>query len=126
MLPTIAKRAEEIQPFLAMEVSEKARSMEHEGVDIIHLEIGEPDFGVPEWRGLSPVFVCQFDREHQGRAGPHRAVFERKASPTKRQSRAAKQDLVLLKKRGIMILEHTTVLTVKAERCLRGPTIMGN
>jgi aspartate/methionine/tyrosine aminotransferase len=48
MMPTIAKRAEEIQPFLAMEVSEKARSMEHQGVDVIHLEIGEPDFGVPE------------------------------------------------------------------------------
>ncbi|MFZ2472429.1 MAG: pyridoxal phosphate-dependent aminotransferase [Methanothrix sp.] len=43
----IARRAEEIAPFIAMEVLEKAREMERRGVDIIHLEVGEPDFDVP-------------------------------------------------------------------------------
>jgi aspartate/methionine/tyrosine aminotransferase len=37
-----------MQPFLAMEVMERAFAMEREGADIIHLEIGEPDFPAPQ------------------------------------------------------------------------------
>ena len=43
----IARRAEEITPFIVMEVLERARELEREGVDVIHLEVGEPDFDVP-------------------------------------------------------------------------------
>ncbi len=43
----ISKRIQEITPFIAMDVLEKAHSMEREGVHIIHLEIGEPDFDTP-------------------------------------------------------------------------------
>ena len=43
----IAKRAEEIAPFMVMEVLERARAMERQGIDVIHLEVGEPDFGIP-------------------------------------------------------------------------------
>ena len=42
-----ASRVSEIQPFLAMEVMERAFAMEREGVRVIHLEIGEPDFPPP-------------------------------------------------------------------------------
>ncbi|MBT3310718.1 MAG: pyridoxal phosphate-dependent aminotransferase [Desulfobacterales bacterium] len=44
----ISKRTEEISPFIVMEVLEKAHSMEREGIDIVHLEVGEPDFDAPE------------------------------------------------------------------------------
>jgi len=44
----IAKRAEEIKPFIVMDILERARAMEHEGIHIIHLEIGEPDFDTPQ------------------------------------------------------------------------------
>jgi len=44
----VARRAEEITPFLAMEVLERARAMEKGGIDIMHLEVGEPDFDVPQ------------------------------------------------------------------------------
>jgi aspartate/methionine/tyrosine aminotransferase len=44
----VTKRAEEIPPFIVMEVMEKAAAMEREGEDIIHLEVGEPDFDTPE------------------------------------------------------------------------------
>jgi aspartate/methionine/tyrosine aminotransferase len=44
----VSKRSDEINPFLVMEVLEKAHAMEREGVDIIHLEVGEPDFDVPQ------------------------------------------------------------------------------
>ena len=41
-------RARDISPFIVMEVLEKAKEMETRGIDIIHLEVGEPDFDVPE------------------------------------------------------------------------------
>ncbi len=43
----IAKRADEIKPFIVMDILEKATQMERQGINVIHLEIGEPDFGVP-------------------------------------------------------------------------------
>jgi aspartate/methionine/tyrosine aminotransferase len=44
----ISKKAKEIPPFIVMDVLEKAQEMEREGEDIIHLEVGEPDFDTPE------------------------------------------------------------------------------
>jgi aspartate/methionine/tyrosine aminotransferase len=44
----ITKRASEILPFIVMDVLEKAQEMERRGEDIIHLEVGEPDFDTPE------------------------------------------------------------------------------
>jgi aspartate/methionine/tyrosine aminotransferase len=43
----IARRAEEVAPFIVMEVLEKAREMERQGINVVHLEVGEPDFDVP-------------------------------------------------------------------------------
>ena len=42
-----ASRVDEIEPFLAMEVMERAFAMEREGAQVIHLEVGEPDFSPP-------------------------------------------------------------------------------
>ena len=42
-----ARRAEEIAPFIVMEVLERAREMERQGIDVVHLEVGEPDFDIP-------------------------------------------------------------------------------
>ncbi len=44
----VSKRAKEIPPFIVMDVLEKAHAMEREGIDVIHLEVGEPDFDTPE------------------------------------------------------------------------------
>jgi aspartate/methionine/tyrosine aminotransferase len=44
----ITRRVKEITPFLVMDVLERAHAMEREGIDIIHLEVGEPDFDAPE------------------------------------------------------------------------------
>ena len=43
----ISKRAESISPFIVMEVLERARELERQGIDVIHLEVGEPDFDIP-------------------------------------------------------------------------------
>jgi len=44
----ITKRASDILPFIVMDVLEKAQEMQRRGEDIIHLEVGEPDFDTPE------------------------------------------------------------------------------
>jgi aspartate/methionine/tyrosine aminotransferase len=44
----ITKRSSEILPFIVMDVLEKAQEMQRKGEDIIHLEVGEPDFDTPE------------------------------------------------------------------------------
>lgn len=41
------RNLEEITPFIVMEVLEKAHEMEKMGVNVIHMEVGEPDFDVP-------------------------------------------------------------------------------
>ncbi|MGD8521503.1 MAG: pyridoxal phosphate-dependent aminotransferase [Desulfobacterales bacterium] len=43
----ISRRTEEMTSFIVMDVLERANEMEREGVDIIHLEVGEPDFDTP-------------------------------------------------------------------------------
>jgi aspartate/methionine/tyrosine aminotransferase len=45
---TVAARARYFRSFIVMDVLERAKSLEKEGRDIIHLEIGEPDFDTPE------------------------------------------------------------------------------
>jgi aspartate/methionine/tyrosine aminotransferase len=42
-----ARRTQEIEPFLAVEVFERAQALERAGADIVHLEFGEPDFDTP-------------------------------------------------------------------------------
>lgn len=42
------KVRDDITPFLAMEILEKAIERENEGKEVIHLEIGEPDFDTPQ------------------------------------------------------------------------------
>ncbi len=43
----IARRGDRIPPFIVMEVLEKALQMGREGHDIVHMEVGEPDFDTP-------------------------------------------------------------------------------
>lgn len=43
----LPERASHITPFLVMDILEKAKIMEASGEDIVHLEVGEPDFDTP-------------------------------------------------------------------------------
>lgn len=53
-----AERGERIPPFIVMEVLEKAIQMGREGHDVVHMEVGEPDFDTPRcvkeaaWRAM--------------------------------------------------------------------------
>lgn len=44
----ISKKSSKIAPFIVMEVMERAAEMERRGENIIHLEVGEPDFDTPQ------------------------------------------------------------------------------
>ena len=44
---SLARRVAEIEPFLAVEVAERGQAMERQGIDVVHLEYGEPDFAPP-------------------------------------------------------------------------------
>ena len=60
----VTKRAKEIPPFIVMDVLEKAHELESQGRNIIHLEIGEPDFPTPEC-------VCEAAKEAITRGKTH-------------------------------------------------------
>ncbi len=47
-LASLADRCSQVSKFLVMDILAKAQKMQAEGLDIIHLEIGEPDFDTPE------------------------------------------------------------------------------
>ncbi len=44
----VSQRAEAIKPFYVMDVLDKAHAMERAGIDVVHLEVGEPDFDTPD------------------------------------------------------------------------------
>lgn len=44
----ISERARGVRPFLVMEILEEAQALERKGADVVHLEIGEPDFDTPK------------------------------------------------------------------------------
>ncbi len=44
----VANKAIDFRPFIVMDVLERANALEKVGKDIIHLEIGEPDFDTPQ------------------------------------------------------------------------------
>ena len=40
-------QVEQMNSFIVMDVLERANELQKQGIDIIHLEVGEPDFDVP-------------------------------------------------------------------------------
>jgi len=48
MKPQVAERMQGISAFYVMELLQRAKQLERQGRDIIHMEIGEPDFATPQ------------------------------------------------------------------------------
>ncbi len=44
----VNKLMDEIKPFIVMDVLERASEMEKKGINVVHFEVGEPDFDLPE------------------------------------------------------------------------------
>lgn len=47
-MPFYSKRSSQIQPFHVMRLLARARELEAQGRDIVHMEVGEPDFKTPQ------------------------------------------------------------------------------
>ncbi len=45
---SVPSRISDIKPFLVMDIMERAHQLEAQGREVIHLEVGEPDFDTPE------------------------------------------------------------------------------
>jgi aspartate/methionine/tyrosine aminotransferase len=58
----VARRMEEIAPFRVMQILAQARAMEAAGRDVVHMEIGEPDFVSPQ-----PVIDAAIVAQRAGR-----------------------------------------------------------
>ncbi len=61
-MPVSAPRLADIAPFHVMELLGRARELEAQGRDIIHMEVGEPDFPTPE-----PIVVAAREFLQDGR-----------------------------------------------------------
>ncbi len=60
----IAARMREVRPFHVMALLGRARELEAQGQDIVHLEVGEPDFATPEAVCRRGVEALQAGRTH--------------------------------------------------------------
>ncbi|PIE62040.1 MAG: aspartate aminotransferase [Desulfobacterales bacterium] len=70
---TAARRCEKITPFIVMDVLEKIHQMEAQGIDVVHMEIGEPDFNVPECvNKVSVAALCQNETSYTHSLGDMR------------------------------------------------------
>ncbi|WP_169713203.1 pyridoxal phosphate-dependent aminotransferase [Bifidobacterium hapali] len=65
----MAQRAREAQPFRAMVFGEKADNMIANGIDVVKLSLGEPDFGAP------PAVREAMREQYDGRPLPYTAAF---------------------------------------------------
>jgi aspartate/methionine/tyrosine aminotransferase len=61
-VPNLARRMAAIQPFHVMALLARARELEAQGRDIVHMEIGEPDFETP-----APITAAGIEALRQGR-----------------------------------------------------------
>jgi aspartate/methionine/tyrosine aminotransferase len=48
MVVKLSTRMDGVAPFQVMAILERARALQAEGRDVIHLEVGEPDFATPK------------------------------------------------------------------------------
>src|SRR4030042_5332476 len=63
MLP-VTERANKIPSFLVMDLLERAHALEREGRQIIHLEVGEPDFPTPACICEAAIEAIRKERTH--------------------------------------------------------------
>lgn len=57
-------RAGMVEPFYVMRILAEARRMEAQGIDIVHMEVGEPDFPTPEPVKAAAIQALHEDKTH--------------------------------------------------------------
>lgn len=120
----IAKRAEEIKPFLAVEVFERAQDLERQGHDVVHLEFGEPDFDTPAVIREAAIRAIREGRTrytHSLGILPLREAIAEHYLTTYRVAVSPDQVLVTAGTSPAMLLLFTTLLAAGDEVVLSDP-----
>ncbi|HEX2501346.1 MAG TPA: pyridoxal phosphate-dependent aminotransferase [Methylomirabilota bacterium] len=120
----LAKRTEEITPFLAVEVFERAQELERQGHQVVHLEFGEPDFETPEVVREAAVRALRDGRTkyaHSLGILPLREAIAEHYQETYRVAVSPDQVLVTAGTSPAMLLLFTGLLSVGDEVVLSDP-----
>ncbi len=64
MASHLSQRVKGIQPFIVMELLARAQVLERKGIDVVHMEIGEPDFDTPDVVRSAAIKGCQAGKTH--------------------------------------------------------------
>jgi len=73
---SVCQKATEMSAFLAMDVMERAQVLERRGVDIVHLEVGEPDFDTPPAIKEAAVRALRDNKTHYTHSMGDRSLRE--------------------------------------------------
>jgi len=105
--------ASKMPPFLVMEVLERAKALEREGHNIIHMEIGEPDFVTPEKIMEAGIRAMRDGRTHYTHSMGHIELRETIADWTERMYKvkvSPERIIVTLGTSGAMLLTYAALL----------------
>ncbi len=71
-----SRRALGVGHFLVMEILERAQALEDRGEDVVHLEVGEPDFDTPESAAEAGISAIRRGRTHYTHSLGYRPLRE--------------------------------------------------
>jgi aspartate/methionine/tyrosine aminotransferase len=120
----VSTRAQQMPPFLVMEVLERAAALQRQGRSVIHLEVGEPDFDTPEAALEAGIRALRDGHTHythslghpelrEAITAWHRSQYGVKVSPD--------QIIVSVGSSGAMLLVFAALLEPGAEVLLTDP-----
>lgn len=119
-----SKRAEQMPPFLVMEVLERAAELQRQGRSIIHLEVGEPDFDTPSVALEAGIRALRDGRTHYTHSLGHPELREAIAAWQYKQygvETSPDQVVVTSGSSGAMLLVFAALLDPGAEVLLTDP-----
>ena len=120
----ISKRAEQMPPFLVMEVLERAAALQRAGRSVIHLEVGEPDFDTPAVALEAANKALRDGRTHYTHSLGHPELREAIAAWQHEQygvETSPEQIVVSMGSSGAMVLIFAALLDPGAEVLLTDP-----
>lgn len=119
-----SKRAEQMPPFLVMEVLERAAELQRQGRSVIHLEVGEPDFDTPRVALEAGIRALRDGHTHYTHSLGHPELREAIAAWQHKQygiETAPDQVVVSIGSSGAMLLVFAALLDPGAEVLLTDP-----
>ena len=120
----VSTRAEQMPPFLVMEVLERAAELQRQGRSIIHLAVGEPDFDTPGAALEAGIRALRDGRTHYTHSLGHPELREAIAAWHHKQydvELSPDHIVVSLGSSGAMLLAFAALLEPGAEVLLTDP-----